>query len=130
MKKILKLFLMGIGYGGIIYVSCLYVQGAETQTVSNIASVLFISGLIGLCGFVFSIDSLTFRWQLLLHFSAVLMLVLCMNWYNGITTQLITWQFLASYIFIYLLVWLTVAYITHEKVERINEKLRQRENKS
>ena len=79
MKKILKLFLMGIGYGGIIYVSCLYVQGAETQTVSNIASVLFISGLIGLCGFVFSIDSLTFRWQLLLHFSAVLILVLCMN---------------------------------------------------
>jgi hypothetical protein len=131
MRKIVRSFLIGIGYGSIIYILSLYVQNVEIQTLSNITSVVLISGLIGVCSLIFTTDFLNFKWQLVLHFFIVLSLIIAMNVYNGFTGQFLTFGFLGGFVLVYLVVWSLMIYITHEKVERINKKLQQRKkNKS
>ena len=131
MRKLLEAFLIGIGYGTIVYVSCLYIQGVETQTLSNIASVALFSGVIGIVSLIFLVDALALKWQLLIHFLAVFGLIVGMNAYNGFTDQFFHPLFLGGFVLIYVLVWLVVLYLTHEKVNRINHKLEEkRKNKS
>lgn len=123
MRELIKSFLVGIGFGAIIYVNCLYFMGVETQTPTNIGSVILVSGVIGLVSRIFTTDFLDFKWQLTIHFGVVFSLIVALNAYNNFTNYLFSPLFFGIFITAYLLVWVVLIYVTREKVSRINQKI-------
>lgn len=129
-RKIAIYAIVGVGFGGVVYVLSLLSGGVQTQTVSQIVNVVWISGLIGLVTMIYELESPPLLWQILLHFIAVYGLIFLMNKLNYLVNPLSV-NFFAGFVMTYLVIWFVVYLTFFRRVSRINRKLQEnRENKS
>ncbi|MFC3932206.1 DUF3021 domain-containing protein [Streptococcus dentapri] len=130
--KPLTYAVIGAGFGSITYIISLLIQGVETQSVVQIANVLWISAVIGLVTMIYEYDRPALLWQILLHFISVYALVTFMNYLNdGFLTPL-SLPVLMHFSLIYFVIWFAVYVMFYRRVEKINRNLQERrqENKS
>ena len=128
MKKALYYFLIGIGFGGIIYSLNLILNNANSQAPWQIGMVVLISGCIGLVSMIFVLEHPAFIWRLIVHFLAVYTMYLFVNQIIGNSKNFLSLSILAQFVLVYVLVWLVVVFLTRQKVAKINEKLRERKH--
>ena len=128
MKKALYYFLIGIGFGGIIYSLNLILNNANSQAPWQIGMVVLISGCIGLVSMIFVLEHPAFIWRLIVHFLAVYTMYLFVNQIIGNSKNFLSLSILAQFLLVYALVWLVVVFLTRQKVAKINEKLRERKH--
>ena len=128
MKKALYYFLIGIGFGGIIYSLNLILNNANSQAPWQIGMVVLISGCIGLVSMIFVLEHPAFIWRLIVHFLAVYTMYLFVNQIIGNSKNFLSLSILAQFLLVYVLVWLVVVFLTRQKVAKINEKLRERKH--
>lgn len=122
--------LIGIGFGGLCYLYFLWQSGAETQTVQQIANVIFTSGLIGLVSMIFAVETIPMIWKIIIHFCLVYSINSWLNLLNGITTTFIwSWDFLVEFTLIYLVIWLVLYINFNNRVKNINQKLQEKTKK-
>ena len=123
MRLLFKRFCMGIGYGAVTYliVVTLRIQ-SSMPSILNTASVLIISGLIGVASLVFELD-IGYLTALLIHFVITCGLIAVMIWINHWEFTFIT---LIMTVIIYLIVWGLMRLNQVNDVSRINRKLRDR----
>lgn len=122
LRKMIIYYLIGVGFGGLIYIVSLWSVSASQQTVGQITNVVLLSGLIGLISMIFESDSLPFTVQLVIHFVLVYAVILLMNWLGG-NDALWNWLFFGNFILTYLVVWAVVYYTFYRRVSNINRKL-------
>lgn len=122
LRKMIIYYLIGVGFGGLIYIVSLWSVSASQQTVGQITNVVLLSGLIGLISMIFESDSLPFTVQLVIHFVLVYAVILLMNWL-GSNDVLWNWLFFGNFILTYLVVWAVVYYTFYRRVSNINRKL-------
>lgn len=121
MRLLFKRFCIGAGYGAVTYLIVLTLQFQQSMpTVINTASVLIISGLIGIASLVFEFD-IGYLTALLLHFVITCGLISLMVWINRWDFNLIT---LMMTIAIYLIVWGFMRLNQVNDISQINQKLR------
>ena len=128
MKKALYYFLIGIGFGGIIYSLNLILNNANSQAPWQIGMVVLISGCIGLVSMIFVLEHPAFIWRLIVHFLAVYTMYLFVNQIIGNSKNFLSLSILAQFLLVYALVWAVVVFMTRQKVAKINEKLRERKH--
>ena len=85
MKTAVYYFLIGTGFGSIIYSLTLILNNAGHQATWQIGAVVLVSGCIGLVSMIFSLDYPAFVWRLVVHFLAVYTLYLFANHIGGNT---------------------------------------------
>ena len=128
MKAAVYYFLIGIGFGSIIYSLTLILNNAGHQATWQIGAVVLISGCIGLVSMIFTLDHPAFVWRLAVHFLAVYTLYLFANHIGGNTENFLSLVTLVQFLGVYVLVWAVVVFMTRQKVAKINEKLRERKH--
>ena len=112
MKKAVYYFLIGIGFGSIIYSLTL----------------ILVSGCMGLVSMIFTLDYPAFIWRLIVHFLAVYTMYLFVNQIIGNSKNFLSLSILAQFLLVYALVWAVVVFMIRQKVAKINEKLRERKH--
>lgn len=112
--------IVGVGFGGIVYTLSLLADGAQTQTVSQIANVVWISALIGLVTMIYELEQPALLWQASLHFVTVAALIVLMNRINH---HALSPAFFLNFAIVYLVIWFVVYLIFYRRVSRINRKL-------
>lgn len=123
MRLFLKRFCAGAGYGAVAYLIVLSLRIQSTvPTMLNTASILVISGLIGIASLVFNFE-LGYSISLLVHFAITCGLVTVMVWINHWHFDLIT---LIMVIVIYLIIWGLMRLNQGNDVNRINQRLNDR----
>ena len=121
--------LIGIGFGGLFYLYFLWQSGAETQTVQQIANVIFTSGLIGLVSMIFAVETIPMIWKIIIHFCLVYSINSWLNLLNGITTTFIwSWDFLVEFTLIYLVIWLVIYINFNHRVKNVCDFMRRGNN--
>ncbi|HHU65755.1 DUF3021 domain-containing protein [Streptococcus sp.] len=126
-KRAIVYILIGIGFGGLCYLFFLWQSGAKTQTVQQIANVVFTSGLIGLVSMIFEGEAFAMTWKLIIHFCLVYSINSWLNLMNGITTSFFwSWDFLVEFTLIYLVIWLVLYINFNHRVKNINQKLQEK----
>ena len=128
MKAAVYYFLIGIGFGSIIYTLTLILNNAGHQAAWQIGAVVLVSGCIGLVSMIFSLDYPAFVWRLVVHFLAVYTLYLFANHIGGNREDFLSLVTLVQFLGVYVLVWAVVVFMTRQKVAKINEKLRERKH--
>ena len=128
MKAAVYYFLIGIGFGSMIYSLTLILNNAGHQATWQIGAVVLVSGCIGLVSMIFSLDYPAFVWRLVVHFLAVYTLYLFANHIGGNTENFLSLVTLVQFLGVYVLVWAVVVFMTRQKVAKINEKLRERKH--
>ena len=128
MKKAVYYFLIGIGFGSIIYSLTLILNNANSQAPWQIGMVVLVSGCMGLVSMIFALDYPAFIWRLIVHFLAVYTMYLFVNQIIGNSKNFLSLSILAQFLLVYALVWAVVVFMTRQKVAKINEKLRERKH--
>ena len=128
MKKAVYYFLIGIGFGSIIYSLTLILNNANSQAPWQIGMVVLVSGCMGLVSMIFALDYPAFIWRLIVHFLAVYTMYLFVNQIIGNSKNFLSLSILAQFLLVYVLVWAVVVFMTRQKVAKINEKLRERKH--
>ena len=128
MKAAVYYFLIGIGFGSIIYSLTLILNNAGHQAAWQIGAVVLVSGCMGLISMIFTLDHPAFVWRLAVHFLAVYTLYLFANHIGGNREDFLSLVTLVQFLGVYLLVWAVVVFMTRQKVAKINEKLRERKH--
>ncbi|MGT2929230.1 DUF3021 domain-containing protein [Streptococcus dentasini] len=123
LRKMALYALIGVGFGGFTYVVILWLNGAESQSVEQIANVVWISALIGLISMIFSFERPSFIAQLFLHFCLVYSLVILMNRLNDYDGTLFSLSSFGNFILCYLIIWGIVYSIWLHRIDKINHKL-------
>lgn len=126
MKKLINMYIYGIGIGGIIYSFCLFAGGIESQTLSNIVSCLAFSGLMGLASLYYDIESWSFLQKSGCHFLTIALIVFAMNAYNQWLSPKEYLGFFLEFSLIYIVVWLCIYFLNYRSSQEINKKLRER----
>lgn len=131
-RNIVIYFLIGVGIGNLIAPVSFMLSDVGQLTVSTYVSISVISGLIGLASLaLFGLNDFPLKISLPIHYFLVLGLVLFLNFYNAffsINNLDYLVRFWFQFSIIYVLVWSLVIYTDHQKVSKINEKLRERKN--
>ncbi|WP_423215038.1 DUF3021 domain-containing protein [Streptococcus equinus] len=126
-KRAIVYILIGIGFGSLCYLFFLWQSGAKTQTVQQIANVVFTSGLIGLVSMIFEAEAFAMIWKIIIHFCLVYSINSWLNLMNGITTSFFwSWDFLVEFTLIYLVIWLVLYINFNHRVKNINQKLQEK----
>lgn len=128
MKTAVYYFLIGTGFGSIIYSLSLILNQTGSQTAWQIGAVVLVSGCMGLVSMIFTLDYPAFVWRLVVHFLAVYTLYLFANRIGGNTENFLSLVSLVQFLLVYVLVWAVVVFMTRQKVAKINEKLRERKH--
>ena len=128
MKTAVYYFLIGTGFGSIIYSLSLILNQTGSQTAWQIGAVVLVSGCMGLVSMIFTLDYPAFVWRLVVHFLAVYTLYLFANRIGGNTENFLSLVTLIQFLLVYVLVWAVVVFMTRQKVAKINEKLRERKH--
>ena len=128
MKKAVYYFLIGIGFGSIIYSLTLILNNANSQAPWQIGMVVLVSGCMGLVSMIFALDYPAFIWRLIVHFLAVYTMYLFVNQIIGNSKNFLSLSILAQFLLVYALVWAVVVFMIRQKVAKINEKLRERKH--
>lgn len=128
MKTAVYYFLIGTGFGSIIYSLSLILNQTGSQTAWQIGAVVLVSGCMGLVSMIFTLDYPAFVWRLVVHFLAVYTLYLFANRIGGDTENFLSLVTLVQFLLVYVLVWAVVVFMTRQKVAKINEKLRERKH--
>ena len=128
MKKAVYYFLIGIGFGGIIYSLTLILNNSGHQAPWQIGAVVLVSGCMGLISMIFTLDYPAFIWRLVVHFLVVYTLYLFANHIGGNTENFLSLVTLLQFLLVYVLVWAVVVFMTRQKVAKINEKLQERKH--
>ncbi|MBJ7540718.1 MULTISPECIES: DUF3021 domain-containing protein [Streptococcus] len=127
LKRGVAYFLIGIGFGSLIYLFYLWQCHVEVQTVQQITYVVFISGLIGLVSMIFEIEAIPMIWEIIIHFCLVYSLNSWLNILLGITKSFIwSWQFLGEFVLTYLIIWFVIYISFNNRVKNINQKLKEK----
>lgn len=126
MKKLINMYIYGIGIGGIIYSFCLLVGDVETQTLSNIISCLAFSGFMGLASLYYDIEKWSFLKQSFCHFLTIAFIVFGMNTYNHWLSPREYLGFFLEFSLVYIVVWLCIYFLNYRSSQEINKKLRER----
>ena len=71
LKRGIVYFLVGVGFGGLLYLFFLWQNNVTTQTTHQITSVVLVSGLIGIVSMIFEVDVIPITWEILIHFCLV-----------------------------------------------------------
>lgn len=117
----------GAGYGSLTYLLALAFGWQTTvPTQKNILGIIVMSSLIGGLTMVFKFDRLSYLAALSIHFWGTLALVMFTITVEG---GHITWELWASFVAIYLLIWLSVRVSVSLKVDKINQVLSRRRQK-
>lgn len=122
-KRVVIYFLIGIGFGSLVYLFFLWQSGAEIQTVQQIANVVFISGLIGLVSMIFEVEAIPITWEILIHFCLVYGLYSWLEKLNGIIWS---WHLLGEFSLTYLVIWFVIYISFNNRVKNINQRLREK----
>lgn len=122
--------MFGIAFGNIIALIFLWANGVDVISLDKWVVVSIVSGLIGLVSsLIFSFNDLPAKIAYPLHFILVFGLVITMNVLNGWAGKnaLLNHAFAVflQFLLVYVGVWLSVAYLTHQKVSKINEKIKE-----
>ena len=128
MKTAVYYFLIGTGFGSIIYSLSLILNQTGSQTAWQIGAVVLVSGCMGLVSMIFTLDYPAFVWRLVVHFLTVYTLYLFANRIGGNTENFLSLVTLVQFLLVYVLVWAVVVFMTRQKVAKINEKLRERKH--
>ena len=128
MKTAVYYFLIGTGFGSIIYSLSLILNQTGSQTAWQIGAVVLVSGCMGLVSMIFTLDYPAFVWRLVVHFLKVYTLYLFANRIGGNTENFLSLVTLIQFLLVYVLVWAVVVFMTRQKVAKINEKLRERKH--
>ena len=128
MKTAVYYFLIGTGFGSIIYSLSLILNQTGSQTAWQIGAVVLVSGCMGLVSMIFTLDYPAFVWRLIVHFLAVYTMYLFANHIGGNAENFLSLVTLVQFLLVYVLVWAVVVFMTRQKVAKINEKLRERKH--
>ena len=128
MKTAVYYFLIGTGFGSIIYSLSLILNQTGSQTAWQIGAVVLVSGCMGLVSMIFTLDYPAFIWRLVVHFLVVYTLYLFANHIGGNTENFLSLVTLLQFLLVYVLVWAVVVFMTRQKVAKINEKLQERKH--
>ncbi|CAM4138160.1 hypothetical protein AT575_08825 [Streptococcus penaeicida] len=126
MKKMINMYIYGIGIGGIIYSFTLLVGGVETQTLSNIVSCLAFSGFMGLASLYYDIEKWSFLQQSACHFLTIALMVFGMNTFNHWLSPKEYLGFFLEFSLVYLIIWIIIYILNYRSSQEINKKLRER----
>ncbi|WP_203629677.1 DUF3021 domain-containing protein [Lentilactobacillus fungorum] len=129
-KTTLKFFFEGVEIGSAIYLMIL-LTGLQSSapTSKNIASVMVMAGLVGLCSWLFTTDRISFLTAFIIHFFITFGLVTIMMTVNGwlIWNSLTFWtELIVLYLIIYAIAWTLVRIGGYTKLKRINAILKKR----
>jgi len=129
-RETIKSVLIGLLIGALTYLLILLSMGTTVVTSSNIISVLLMSAGIGLISVIFEFDW-NYLWELLIHFLGTFLLVVLMCSYNGWLPTLYTHMFTSFLLFlvIYVLVWVALYVMQWIDVQRINKRIKYRNQK-
>lgn len=105
MKAAVYYFLIGIGFGSIIYSLTLILNNAGHQAAWQIGAVVLVSGCMGLISMIFTLDHPAFVWRLAVHFLAVYTLYLFANHIGGNREDFLSLVTLVQFLGVYVLVW-------------------------
>lgn len=125
-EKIARYIIIGVGFGGITYPFFLWMNGAKSQTVTQLTTVMVTSALIGVVSMIFEVDRLSFPVQLGTHMVLVYGLVSGMSILNGISSPL-SFPFVGSVFFVYGVTWWLVEATFRGRIKRINDKLAEKQ---
>ncbi|EJE99325.1 DUF3021 domain-containing protein [Liquorilactobacillus mali] len=119
-------FSIGVGFGATIYLLFIAFEIEPNATTLSILSVLVISGLIGVLSLIFEVTEWPYLIELFIHFLGTFCLVVLMAWINNWPI----WQgfisFFLSFVGIYLVIWFILKLEISENVNRVNQKLQER----
>lgn len=129
-KTTLKFFLEGVEIGSAIYLIVLLIGlQSSAPTSKNIASVMIMGGLTGLCSWLFTTERISFLTAFVIHFFITFGLVTIMMVVNGwlIWNSLTFWtELIILYLIVYVIAWTLVRIGGYTKLKRINAMLKKR----
>lgn len=130
LKRGIVYFLVGVGFGGLLYLFFLWQNNVTTQTTHQITSVVLVSGLIGIVSMIFEVGVIPITWEILIHFCLVYGLNSWLNMLIGTTTSFI-WSlpFLGEFFLTYLIIWLVIYISFNHRIKNINQKLQEKTKK-
>ncbi len=132
-RDLILSMMFGVAVGNIIALISLWINTVSVITLDKWGVVTAISGLIGLVSsLIFRINDIPAKIAYPAHFISVFGLMITMNFLNGWAD----WETLHNhalsvflqFLLIYISVWLVVVYLTHQKVSKINQKIKERKH--
>ncbi|WP_367783249.1 DUF3021 domain-containing protein [Streptococcus pluranimalium] len=131
MRKIVNYFLIGVGWGSFMYLVNLLIFNF-TPSWSNSVVTWIAGGLMGLAALIYDHPRWTDAKKTMLHILAIYGLVMGMLLINHWIPLELSYLFGVSlqFLIIYLLIALFFAWLNKDSVSKINQKLRNKENKS
>lgn len=124
-EKFFNYFVTGVGFGEFSYLAILtFVNPGIAPTALGFASVLVVSGLVGILSLIFETD-LPFTVALLIHLVGTFILVLLMGVINKWALNLLT---LVLFILVYASIWAVVILTQLSTIRKINEKIKSRKS--
>ncbi|AXJ13943.1 DUF3021 domain-containing protein [Streptococcus pluranimalium] len=131
MKKIVRYFMTGVGFGSFIYLINLLIFNFSPTWFNSIVTWI-ASGLMGLAALIYEHPVWTDARKTMLHLFAIYALVVGMILINRWIPFELSYLLGVSlqFLLIYLLIFLFFAWMNKDSVSKINQKLRNKENKS
>lgn len=133
-RRIFQYFLNGLQHGSTIYLFfLLFSLPSGAPTAMNVATIMVMSGLIGLLSFLFRAEWAPFWALVLIHMILTFSLVLGAMVFNAwvIWHSPTYWlEFIGSYLMIYLIVWGMLLVTNQVQVRMINDALKRRQQKA
>lgn len=130
LKMSLKFFFEGVEIGSAIYLIILMIGlQASSPTPLNIASIMLMGGLVGLCSWLFTFENIRFLTAFAIHFVFTFILVMIMMAVNGwlIWHSPTFWlEIIIFYLIVYAIAWALVRIGSYTKLKRINDALKKR----
>ncbi|MFA9414396.1 MULTISPECIES: DUF3021 domain-containing protein [unclassified Streptococcus] len=130
MKKYLDCWMYGVGVGMFWYMFSLWFWEIPSQSWQQVLVTVIGSGLMGLSALIYD-DNHNSRPTLiktLVHFMVIFALALGMMGFNGwidVSNLTMLLSFFLEFVVIYLVIWGIIYTIEKQKVQRINNHLRQ-----
>ncbi|MGT2666770.1 DUF3021 family protein [Streptococcus rifensis] len=125
--------LFGIAFGHIVSLISFGIYGLTSIPLIKLVVVSIVSGLIGLVSnILFGVKEIPAKVSYPLHFIAVFTLIIIMNVFNGWvdkdTFANYALNLFLQFLIVYGVIWCIVIYLNHQKVSKINERIKQRKH--
>lgn len=123
--KFINYFVSGVGFGEFSYLAILtFVNPGIAPTTLGFASVLIMSGLVGVLSMIFETE-LPFTVALLIHLVGTFLLILLIGVINNWALNLLS---LTLFVLIYAAIWAVIILTQLSTIRKINEKIKSRKN--
>ena len=130
MIKLIQPIITGFGFGSFFFLAI--VLGQENSylvTRSDFLTVLFASGLFGLYSKIFKYEKISYLLAFGIHFILTFITAAIMiNLIMGIDSWLIFLHFFLIFIIVYAVIWLVLIIFSKRELDRVNQKLRNKQH--